>query len=134
MDIMLDTHIAIWALQGSSKLPARAEELIQDPMHRLFVSDISLWEVALKHVAHPKGMPLSAETFLRKCERAGLISISVMPKDILAFEALSSSVPDGAHKNPLDRLLIAQAKANRMVLLTHDRQLGVYEEPLVIIV
>ncbi len=134
MNVLLDTHIAIWALAGSPKLPQRAVEIIEDPRNRIFVSDVTLWEVAMKHTAKPRGVALDAERFLSRCQEAGYQIQPLTSEAILACERLDLSAAAGIHKNPFDRMLIAQAKTGGFLFLTHDRLLSLYHEPLVAIV
>lgn len=134
MNVLLDTHIAIWALAESPKLPVRAVEIIEDPENRLFVSDVSLWEVAMKHTARPRNFLLTAELFLDRCKEAGYRILPLTSEAILACERLDTSAADGIHKDPFDRMLIAQAKSGRLLFLTHDRLLSLYREPLVAVV
>ena len=134
MDILLDTHVTIWALDDSPKLPAKARELILDPGNRMFVSDVSTWEVAMKHVAHPDKIPSSAERFIALCREAGYLRLPLSPEAVIAYERLDIERAEGVHKDPFDRMLIAQSKTAKMLLVTHDRNLSLYSEPLVAIV
>ena len=134
MDLLLDTHIAIGARGDSPRLPQRARELISKPAHRILVSDISAWEIALKHVARPERMHLRAGQFYEQCRRAGYVSLALTPVALDAFEELDVSKAGEKHKDPFDRMLIAQAKTADALLLTHDRGLLLYGEPLVSVV
>ena len=128
MNVLLDTHIAIWALAGSPKLPQRAVEIVEDPRNRIFVSDVSLWEVAMKHMAKPKGIALDAERFLKRCQEAGYQIQPLASEAILACERLDLSAADGVHKDPFDRMLLSQAKVEGIGFLTSDRALTTYGE------
>ena len=61
MNILLDTHILLWALSNDDRLPGKARELIENTENRIYYSLISLWEVELKHLAHPDAMPVCAK-------------------------------------------------------------------------
>lgn len=134
MDILLDTPIALWAFDDSPKLPSRARELILDADNRVFVSDVSAWEIATKHVAHPDKVPFGAQRFVDCCAESGYLSLPMTMEAVMAYEGLDIEKAEGVHKDPFDRMLIAQSKAAKMLLLTHDRSLGLYGEPLVAIV
>lgn len=130
MDILLDTHIAIWAFDDSPKLSARARELILDEDNRIFVSDISAWEIALKHTAHPDKIPYGSRRFIDLCNDSGFIGLPLTLSAITASEELDTTDAEGVHKDPFDRILIAQAKTAKMLFLTHNRNLALYHEPL----
>lgn len=134
MNILLDTHVVIWMLQGSAKMPAKALRLVLDEDNELFVSDVSLWEVAIKHMARPEKVPGTAAKFAAACEEAGYHTLALTTEAVLAYEGLDTSAAEGIHKDPFDRMLIAQSKAGNLLLLTHDRSLGLYGEPLVLVV
>lgn len=134
MNILLDTHMAIWMLQGSANIPAKALRLMLDDENDLYVSDISAWEIAIKHTARPDKIPGSAERFVKACDEAGYLGLSLTRDAVLAYEQLDVAAAKGIHKDPFDRMLIAQSKAANMPLLTHDRSLSLYHEPLVLVV
>lgn len=134
MRLLMDTHILIWTLLNDKKLPSKARSLIEDPHHGIYFSMASVWEIAVKHAAHPDEIPYSARTFYEICQKSGFIPLEGKVEHVLAMEALRR--PDGApkHKDPFDRLLIGQAKFEQMVFLTHDALLSYYNEPCVMLV
>ena len=134
MDILLDTHIAIWALLDSPDLPASARSLVADADNEIYVSDVSAWEVAVKKVARPSSIPCDAERFLDKCEEAGYRFLPLSHAALIAYGRLDYSKAADAHKDPFDRMLVAQSKCSNMLLITHDRSLTLYGEPLVSVV
>ena len=123
MNYLLDTHIVLWGLTNDARLPKHVVHLMQSPADRVFVSMASVWEVAIKHKKHPKDMPVSSSDLLRYLQtfRTGILPIKV--EHIVATETL----PD-IHKDPFDRLLIAQAVSEPMRFLTHDEKLVPYSE------
>lgn len=131
MNCLLDTHIALWLLQGSPKTPHEVLKLALDADNELFVSDISVWEVAIKHMNRPDKMLSSGSSFLKSCTDAGYRSLPLAQEAVLAYERLDINRAAGIHKDPFDRMLIAQSKAANMLLVTHDRSLSLYGEPLV---
>lgn len=131
MNILLDTHIAIWALIDSPKLTRKARDLIIDPDNTIYYSVVSVWEVMLKHAVHPESIDLTAEVFSAACNEAGFVSLELKEKHVLEAETVNApQVAD--HKDPFDRMLLAQAKAEKMSLLTNDRILPLYGEKCVI--
>ena len=134
MNILLDTHIALWMLRDANLVPVRALELVANPQNDLYVSTVALWEVSLKHMKNSKAMPVSGTLFREKAEEAGFRIIGLEASHIEALETLDCQRADEQHKDPFDRILIAQSKAEGMLLLTHDERLDLYGEPLVCVV
>ena len=134
MKLLLDTHILLWVLTGDSKLSEKAVKLIQNPGNTAYFSAISSWEVAIKHAKRPNNIKFTGVKFTERCLDAGFISLPVSDDYIAALESLSR--PDDAppHRDPFDRMLIAQAKSEDMLFLTHDMLLPYYHEPCVILV
>ena len=130
MKILLDTHIAIWSLLDSPKLTQKARNLIMDPDHTIYYSVISVWEVLLKHAAHPDSIDLTPELFSESCREAGFVPLALSDKQILTVNTFHPIV-DG-HKDPFDRLLLAQAKTENMSFLTNDSKILLYRERCVI--
>ena len=123
MKYLIDTHLALWLLTDNKQLSQKARQVILSPNHRIYASVATLWEVAIKHKKHPKDMPVSSSDLLRYLQtfRTGILPIKV--EHIVATETL----PD-IHKDPFDRLLIAQAVSEPMRFLTHDEKLAPYSE------
>lgn len=122
MKILLDTHVVIWALEDSPRLPLYIRDLIQDENNEIYVSAISLWEIAIKHKKQPNVMPYSAERIKEYCQRAGFIFLSLSLDSISLYEKYDYT----AHLDPFDQMLVAQSLCNNMRLLTHDEKLKLY--------
>lgn len=122
MNLLLDTHVALWAVADNPRLPAAAKLLIAAPENDISVSAASLWEIAIKHAHSPvRTMPVSAEEAYDKFSLAGFSLLSIAASHALALEGLPP-----IHKDPFDRILIAQARAEGMTLLTSDSVLACY--------
>ena len=134
MDILADTHIALWFIDGSARMPKRALELLLDESNEVFVSCASAWEVSIKHKKSPAAMTKTGAEFLGTCARAGLCVLGIEDADIAAYDTLITNRAEGVHRDPFDRMLIAQARARNMMLVTHDKNLALYDEPFVSIV
>lgn len=126
MNLLLDTHIALWAITDSPKLPARARELIAAPRNTVWVSAASIWEIAIKHSLGRGDMPVSGEQALRFFQQAGYRLLAVEPEHAAAVGDLPAH-----HADPFDRLLVAQAQVEPMRLLTHDVQVARYSDMVV---
>lgn len=132
MKLLLDTHILLWALADDPKLPLTARRLIADESNTVVYSSASLWEVSIKHALHPDRMPASAATLLEFCEAAGYESLPIANRHVLALETLVRDPAAPPHNDPFDRIMLAQAKADGLVFLTHDSLIPAYGEECVL--
>ena len=123
MRVLLDTHIILWALADSPRLPQRAHQMIMDETNQLYFSAASVWEVSIKHSLSSSQMPVSGADLIGYLQQAGYVELSVTSIHAAEVEKLPHH-----HKDPFDRILIAQALSEPMILLTHDRLLGKYGE------
>ena len=118
MRILLDTHLLLWWLEGSPWLSAQARETIRDPENTVFVSAVSLWEIWLKQSLGKLRLPadfterLAAESF----ESPSLMAAHTRQVALLPWR----------HRDPFDRMLVAQAQVEKLVLLTADEALASY--------
>lgn len=134
MKILLDTHILLWALSDDARLPAQARELILDERNEIYYSILSLWEIELKHLAHPDAMTISAREVAAYCERAGYLQLSLRGPHIYGLSRLHRAEDAPPHKDPFDRLLICQASVENMMLVTHDSRIAEYQSPCIVAV
>ena len=125
MKILLDTHIMLWTMTDDEQLPQKARELIENEDNEIFFSIISLWEIQIKHILHPKQMENST-VIARYCHESDfeLINLSERAIEILPDLKRPDSAP--RHKDPFDKMLICQAVAEEMTFLTHDSLLSDY--------
>lgn len=133
--ILVDTHIALWSLYDTKRLSARAIEELTDPASEKFISHVSVWEVAIKHQAHPEKMDVTPAEFVQTAREAGYMLLPVALGAILGTEALPYGIGQTAgHKDPFDRLLICQAQSEGMAFITHDASLSGYGMPFLEVV
>ncbi len=132
MNILLDTHIAIWALNDDPSLSERARSLILDPDNTIYYSSVSTWEVYLKHCKDNTNLELSADMFSEYCNEAGFIPLALYDKHVFTVSTLKRPEEASAHNDLFDRLLIAQAKTENMSFLTHDNLFPYYNESCII--
>ena len=133
MKILLDTHMVIWALTNDPQLSYKAREMISNPENVICYSTVSLWEIAIKNQKNPEKCPYHEKMILEYCTAAGYELIHIVPSHILAVRNLR--IREGrtlSNLDPFDRLLIAQAKAEECVLLSHDRNFENYLEKCVL--
>ena len=132
MNLLLDTHIAIWALNDDPALSLKARKLILDPDNTIYYSTVSVWEVLLKHARRPDNIPFDEADFSEGCKEAGFVPLGLSDKHILAVHTLSRPSDCKEHNDPFDKLLIAQAKVENLSFLTHDELIPDYEEKCII--
>lgn len=118
MRILIDTHLLLWWLANSPSLPAQARALISDPGNTIFVSAVSLWEIWLKESLGKLRLPPDFQTRL-----AGE-SFESLP--LTAAQTHRVAVLPWHHRDPFDRMLIAQAQAENLVFLTADERVTPY--------
>ena len=127
MRILLDTHIALWAVTGSRRLKRKARDLILEA-DGLHVSAATLWEIAIKHALGRGDMPVSSAQALQAFRDAGYALLAVKPQHAVRVEGLPS-----VHSDPFDRLLVAQAQFEPLTRLTSDSLLGQYGAGVVLV-
>jgi PIN domain nuclease of toxin-antitoxin system len=129
MRLLLDTHVALWATVQSRSLSARAKALIADPNNSVAVSVASVWEIAIKHALgrrRPDRMPVSASIALGLFQAAGYQVLDISAAHAVAIESLPP-----LHADPFDRMLVAQALAEPMHLLTSDDDVAAYSAAII---
>lgn len=129
MEILLDTHILLWTLNGDTKLSDKAKEIIFSKNNTIYYSIISFWEIAIKHKAKPYSMGTSGTELFHYCEQAGFKELVLNEKHIIALETIEKIEETPPHNDPFDKILLAQAKGDGMLLLTHDKCFSYYDEP-----
>lgn len=132
MNILLDTHVLLWALTGSEKLSERAKSFILNSDNVVYYSVASIWEISIKHALHPDNISFSGRELSEYCLKAGYESLEISDRHIFSLETLHRNKSAKPHSDPFDRIMIAQAKAENMLLLTHDSLLPDYNEACVI--
>ena len=118
MRLLVDTHLLIWWLAGKS-IPARAAELIRDPGNQIYASAVSVWEVAIK-VSLGK-IRITPDEFIAALREGGFQELAVTGRHAARVAQLPKH-----HRDPFDRLLVAQSLAEAMLLLTQDQPLAAY--------
>lgn len=132
MKLLLDTHVLLWTIAKDDLLPDNARVLIGNEENDIFFSLASVWEVAIKHASKPGKITFSEDDLLKYCIQSGFIMLPIEAKHIQAIKSLQRNADAPPHKDPFDRLLIAQAKTEGMTFITHDKLLPDYEEPCIL--
>lgn len=131
MRLLLDTHIALWAIADSPRLSARARELIDDDGNQVAVSAASIWEIAIKHAlarGSDNDMPISGEEAVAYFREAGFELLNISPLQAALIESLPA-----LHADPFDRMLVAQALDTPLRLITHDARVSAYSDQIILV-
>lgn len=126
MNLLLDTHVALWAITDSPKLPAKARELIASPKTNVWISAASIWEISIKHALARGDMPISGHDALRYFSESGYRQLAIDAEHAATVENLPMH-----HSDPFDRILVAQALAEPMRLMTHDALVARYSDTII---
>ena len=131
MRLLLDTHVLLWALTRSDRLSRNGWELLENDQNPLVVSAVSIWEIAIKHARRRGGrsdISISGASALQEVRAANFDLLEVSHDHAAALDELPLH-----HRDPFDRLLVAQARSESMTLLTHDQQLRAYGELVIVV-
>jgi PIN domain nuclease of toxin-antitoxin system len=123
--LLLDTHLLIWAAEGVEHIPAGARALMEAPDNSLYFSVASLWEIAIKQGFNRPDFQVDARVL-----RHGLIDNGYLELAISGAHAVAIDMLPSLHKDPFDRLLIAQASVEGITLLTDDAMVAKYPGPI----
>jgi PIN domain nuclease of toxin-antitoxin system len=122
MKVLVDTHTFIWALLHDHRLSARAKQILKSDEHELVFSLVSLWEIAIKFKTGKLNSLGSSVAYIRdEMDAYAMQLLPIRYEHILALETLPAH-----HSDPFDRLLIAQAIAESLPILTHDEKFRLY--------
>jgi PIN domain nuclease of toxin-antitoxin system len=125
MKLLLDTHLLLWAAGQPEKLSPTASALLHDPQNELFFSSASLWEVSIK-----RGLGRGDFLVDPRLLRRGLLDNGYSELPITSEHAVAVDGLPPIHKDPFDRILVAQAMAEGITLLTVDSTVARYPGPV----
>ena len=122
MNVLLDTHILIWALENNPSLSKKARDVITTGANMVFVSSASVWEISIKKST---GKLIVPDNLLEElaAHRFSLLNISA------EHAQLAGELPM-IHKDPFDRMLVAQAKIEKLTLISNDPMIAQYRVKL----
>ena len=127
MNLLLDTHIFIWAVSDSSKLSTQARHLIEDPQNVKWFSLVSAWEIQIKSQIGKLSLDIPLQELIRQQrEKNNLQVLPITLPHVLALDSLPLH-----HRDPFDRLLIAQAIQEKLILISHDHIFASYDVPVI---
>ncbi len=125
MKLLLDTHLLLWAAQGVDHLPMDARRVMCEPENELFFSVASLWEIVIKCGLGREDFKVDPQVL-----RRGLLDSGYFELPIFSEHAAAIATLPPIHKDPFDRMLVAQAIVEGITLLTVDMQVAKYPGPV----
>lgn len=128
MNYLLDTHLLLWTAFADRRLPKRARKIILSQDHELWFSVASIWEVTIKHTLGRSDFDVDPGAL-----RTGLLSNGYRELDVRGPHVLTVRLLLNIHRDPFDRILVAQAHTEGLSLLTADTTLQAYGSPVVLV-
>ncbi|MBY0503375.1 MAG: type II toxin-antitoxin system VapC family toxin [Bryobacteraceae bacterium] len=125
MKLLLDTHILIWAAFTPARLSTATQSLLMDVGNELFFSPVNLWEVAIKRALGRRDFQFDSRIL-----RRSLLQNDYQELPVTSDHAVAINQLPGIHKDPFDRLLIAQSTVEGILLLTADPTVAQYPAPV----
>ena len=125
MKVLLDTHLLLWAAGQPNRLSAAARRLIDNPRNELLFSAASIWEVAIKRGLGRSDFQVDPRLLRRSLLDNGYSELPILSDHVVAIDSLPL-----IHKDPFDRLLVAQATVEGIMLLTLDSVVAQYPGPV----
>ncbi len=125
MKLLLDTQLLLWTSIAPQRLSAAATAVLSDPAHELYFSAASIWEIAIKYGLGRPDFQVPPRILRRALLDNGYRELTVCSEHAVGIDGLAH-----LHKDPFDRLLLAQATVEGMTLLTADAKLAAYPGPV----
>jgi PIN domain nuclease of toxin-antitoxin system len=123
--LLLDTHLLLWAAGWPDRLSPTARRLLDEPRNELLFSAASLWEIAIKSTLGRDDFRVEPRVLRRALLDNGYVELSITSQHAVSIDGLPQ-----LHKDPFDRLLLAQALTEGITLLTSDARLARYAGPV----
>jgi PIN domain nuclease of toxin-antitoxin system len=123
--LLLDTHVLVWLISDSRRLSAAARNLLADPDNELLYSVVNLWELAIKYGLRRTSILLDPRLLRRELLKNGFVELAITGEHAVAIDQLPP-----LHKDPFDRLLIAQSIVEGITLITADPVVARYPAPV----
>lgn len=121
MSYLLDTHTLLWLLNDESVIPATTLIQLKNPAHELYVSTASIWEIAIKRSLGKLDINRPTQAIIDELPAIGITLLPILPRHILNIEALPFY-----HKDPFDRIIIAQALVEKWTIVSKDANFPQY--------
>ena len=116
--LLLDTHVLLWSLTEPQKLSRRTRDALEDAQNEVFASSVSVWEIAVKRALGKLKAPDNLEASIREQD--------FIPLNLTFLHAEQAGALPPHHGDPFDRMLIAQAQVEGLILVTRDARILLY--------
>ena len=126
MEYLIDTHVFIWALMDTKKIPKKTFEILEDENNTVYISSVSFWEIAIK--VQSKKLELHGINVLQLPHIAKQLNFTILDPQTYDYVSISQIPLKENHHDPFDRMLIQQAIRNDLVLISKDEKFQQYEE------
>lgn len=123
MNLLLDTHLLLWAASEPKRISAKARALLLDSSNQLIFSAASMWEISIKRSLERADFSVDPRRLWRMLQASGYRELTVTTEHTIAVNDLPP-----LHKDPFDRILVAQARVEGLLLLTTDKMVAKYGE------
>ena len=134
MNILLDTHITIWISTGDKRLSKSAQNILLAPENRIYYSTASVIEVDWKTKSKKNNLEFSTDDYIEMCHDSRFIPAPLKEQYIVESNHLIWDGIGSEHKDPFDRMLLAQAMVEGMKFMTHDDKIAMFRQNCVILV
>jgi PIN domain nuclease of toxin-antitoxin system len=124
MRVLTDTHILLWALLRPARLDTACRDILESPEHKVFFSAVNIWEIAIKRALDRPDFDVEPDTVYRAALETGFRELPISAVHAAAVRHLPAH-----HRDPFDRLLIAQARTEPLLLMTDDPLIDRYTVP-----
>jgi PIN domain nuclease of toxin-antitoxin system len=125
MNYLIDTHTLLWLLDDEQHIPDQTLSQLKSPDNQLFVSIASLWEIAIKRSLGKLTIDRPTQVIIDELPRIGIALLPILPTHILRVETLPFH-----HRDPFDRIIIAQALVEGCIIVSKDSNFPLYNVPL----
>ena len=129
-EILLDTHIILWAISKDKRLNNKIRNYLLNPNNEIYYSIASMWEAQIKYDL--KKLPISGTDFMHYCEQSGYHKLPIDDLHVKELSGLQRDESAPPHNDPFDRIMLSQAKAEGFTFLTHDPFFRGYNESCVV--
>ena len=125
MSFLLDTHTFLWFVNDHSSLSRTAKAIIEDPQSHIYLSTAGIWEMAIKSSLRKLALPISLQTFVEREMAANDIALPNITVEHVEIVA-GLPFPDSGHRDPFDRMIIAQSLIHKLAVISRDHAFNDY--------
>ena len=134
MNILLDSHIAIWAILDDKRLKEKARDFLLDEGNNIYYSAATVLEVDIKSKSRNNNIEFTTDEFIDMCDQSGYIQLPLSSEAIAYANHLVWAGEGVEHRDPFDRIFLAQAIVENMHFMTHDTLISQFKQNCVILV